>query len=268
MPYPRGKTICFIDNANIYRGVGKAGWRIDWKKLQEYIETGGPVWQTYLFGTAMMQTERDAPTTSSSEAFYHFVRSQLHWHVKLYEPRTYVSTCRNCQHTRSMIEEKGVDVGIATKMLILALNKGYDTAILMSGDGDLYECVHYILNLGIRVEIISWKDQLARELFDIASNVTYFDDIREDIELFRETRPDGRPEPRNDYRPEPRGDYRNDRGPEIRPGRPSYQEYRPDYRDYPPQSQYVNGDDYCDPEDPADLDDLEEQDDGPAPGNR
>ena len=259
MPYPRGKTISFIDNANIYRGVGKAGWRIDWKKLQEFIEKGGPVWQTYLFGTAMMQTERDAPTASSSEAFYHFVRSQLHWHVKLYEPRTYTTTCRNCQHTRSMIEEKGVDVGIATKMLILALNKGYDTAILMSGDGDLYECVHYILNLGIRVEIISWKDQLARELFDVASNVIYFDDIRDEIELFREPsrsdiRPDARPDTRND-RP---ADYRDGSGLLIRPPRSGYQDYRPEFnQDYPPQNQFAN-----------DSDELDDVDDGPAPGNR
>lgn len=262
MHYPRGKTICFIDNANIYRGVGKAGWRIDWKKLQEFIEKDGPVWQTYLFGTAMMPTDRDAGAPSSSEAFYHFVRSQLHWHVKLYEPRTYNTTCRSCQHTRSVFEEKGVDVGIATKMLILALNKGYDTAILMSGDGDLYECVHYILNLGIRVEIISWKDQLAKDMFDVASNVTYFDEIRDEIELVR----DGRPEPRGE-----RGERydRNDRsydrngngdgngdggyentGPDIRLGRPGYQEYRPE--DYQP----------------AYEDDDFDDDDGPAPGNQ
>ncbi|MCA1945133.1 MAG: NYN domain-containing protein [Desulfovibrio sp.] len=255
MPYPRGKTICFIDNANIYRGVGKAGWRIDWKKLQEFIEKGGPVWQTYLFGTDMTSPSGAEASPSSSDAFYHFVRSQLHWHVKLYEPRSYVTTCRNCQYTRSMLEEKGVDVGIATKMLILALNKGYDTAILMSGDGDLYECVHYILNLGIRVEIISWKDQLAREMFDIASNVTFFDDIRSEIELIREARPDTRPDYRND-----RGaDYANDRSLEIRPGRPNYQEYRPELN---------NGEEHAS----DDYDDLADsgyaEDDEPSPGNR
>lgn len=232
MTFNRGKTICFIDNANIYRGVGKAGWRIDWRKLQDYISKDGHVWQTYLFGTAMMPTERpDAAPGSSSDAFYHFVRSQLHWHVKLYEPRTFASTCRNCGHTRSAFEEKGVDVGIATKMLILALNKGYDTAILMSGDGDLYECVHYILNLGIRVEIISWRDQLAKEMFDIASNVTFFDEIRKEVELFRPERVD-----RQECRAEG-GEYRRD----FR-----QQDYRPDYtRDYgreiPPQRQYING---------------------------
>ena len=38
---PRGKTIVFMDNSNIFHGCKTAGWRIDAKKLMHLIEEEG-----------------------------------------------------------------------------------------------------------------------------------------------------------------------------------------------------------------------------------
>lgn len=34
----RGKTICFIDDANVYHGGRQAGWRVDWARFDKYLE--------------------------------------------------------------------------------------------------------------------------------------------------------------------------------------------------------------------------------------
>ncbi|MDR2185401.1 MAG: NYN domain-containing protein [Treponema sp.] len=44
---------------------------------------------------------------------------------------------------------------MATKMLILGINKAYDTVLLLSGDKDYLEMVAFLRNQGLRVEIIS-----------------------------------------------------------------------------------------------------------------
>ena len=174
----RGKTICFIDNTNIYHGVASAGWRIDWKKFQLQLEKEGQIWQTHLFASAMSNNGNEK---EGSEAFYHFCRKQLQWNVKLYIPKSNIDKCTSCGYTRQHYAEKGVDTGIVVGMLTMNFQNAYDTAVLVSGDSDLAECVNYIINTGKRVEVISWKNQLSKELADVASKITYIDDLKEDI---------------------------------------------------------------------------------------
>src|SRR5215208_1793062 len=47
----RGKTICFIDNANVFYGQQDSGWRIDWEKFIKHLEQDEPIWQTYFFAS-------------------------------------------------------------------------------------------------------------------------------------------------------------------------------------------------------------------------
>ena len=56
MPVQRGKTICFVDNSNVFGGQLAAGWRIDWQKFATHLDSTGPVWQTFFFAS-----EQDPP---------------------------------------------------------------------------------------------------------------------------------------------------------------------------------------------------------------
>jgi uncharacterized LabA/DUF88 family protein len=49
--------------------------------------------------------------------------------------------------------EKGVDIQVAVDMLQLAFNKAYDTAILVSGDGDFASVVQAVKGFGRRMEV-------------------------------------------------------------------------------------------------------------------
>ena len=82
-----------------------------------------------------------------------------------------------------MPTEKGVDVGLAIKMLTLGINRAYETAILVAGDRDYLETVQFLKGLGLRVEIIAWRKGLSSDLAAEASEpVTYLDDLRGKLE--------------------------------------------------------------------------------------
>jgi uncharacterized LabA/DUF88 family protein len=176
MTTSRGKTICFIDNANVFHGQQDCGWRIDWEKFLINLEQGEQVWQTYFFAS-----ETDPPREEASN-FYQFLKEQLRWEVIVYPLGRKTIKCENCNRTHTTLVEKGVDIGLATKMLMLAMNQAFETAILVSGDRDYLETVKYIKGMGLRVEVISWRSGLSDAMeAESSSPVVYLDNLKDKI---------------------------------------------------------------------------------------
>jgi uncharacterized LabA/DUF88 family protein len=174
----RGKTIVYIDNSNIFQGQRDKGWRIDAKKLIQEMEKNGKIWQTHFFAAVT-----DPPRFSQTE-FYKMLKEQLRWETHLFPLGTKSLYCKECNKTRKTFTEKGVDVAIATKMLAHAMNKAYETAILVSGDKDYLETVQIIKNLGLRVEVVSFRHSLSKDLANESSApVLFLDDVKKEIEF-------------------------------------------------------------------------------------
>lgn len=173
----RGRTICFIDNSNAFMGMLEKKWRVDWEKFEKKLEEKGEIWQTHFFAS------EDDPPRAIQTDFYRFLKDGLRWEPHLYDLGFKTIKCPLCRKTVTAKTEKGVDVGVATKMLTLGINKAYDTAILVSGDKDYLETVKFIKNLGLRVEVIGWKYSMSSELAqESSSEIIYFDDIKADVE--------------------------------------------------------------------------------------
>jgi uncharacterized LabA/DUF88 family protein len=93
-------------------------------------------------------------------------------------------TCKKCRDQRRVYTEKGIDVGLSTKLLLLAHNRAFETAILLSGDKDYLETVQAVKNMGLRVEIASWRNSLSSALGDESSSaVIFLDDLKNDIAM-------------------------------------------------------------------------------------
>lgn len=177
MAVARGKTICFIDNSNIFHGQQDAGWRIDWERFARLLEKDGELWQTYFFAS-----EHDPPLDSES-SFYQFLKEKLRWEINLYPLGKRTISCDTCSHSYTVPAEKGVDVGLATKMLTLGINQAYETAILVAGDRDYLETVKFIKGLGLRVEVIAWRSGLSNDLAaESSAPVIYFDELKQELE--------------------------------------------------------------------------------------
>lgn len=176
MATARGKTICFIDNANIFHGQQDAGWRIDWQKFAQHLGREEEIWQTYFFASA-----QDPPQPTEA-GFYQFLKEQLRWEVAIYPLGQKTFNCPNCDCKHTTPAEKGVDVGLATKMLMLGINQAYETAILVAGDRDYLETIKFLKGLGLRVEVMAWRDGLSQALAaESSAPVVYLDGLKKEL---------------------------------------------------------------------------------------
>jgi uncharacterized LabA/DUF88 family protein len=174
----RGRTIAFVDNSNVFHGQLNAKWRLDVQKLQSYLERDGEIWQTFFFASV------DDPPRYQQTAFYGFIKNQMRWQVVLYKLGYKTIRCQRCGDARRVPVEKGVDVGLATKILTLANNRAFDTALLVAADKDYLETVRAVKNNGLRVEIIAWRGTISPEMeAESSKSVVYFDDLRREIEM-------------------------------------------------------------------------------------
>jgi uncharacterized LabA/DUF88 family protein len=174
----RGRTILFVDNSNVFKGSQNAGWRIDAKKLFQKLEEGGKIWQTFFFAAV------SEPPRYQQTNFYKMLKQDLHFEMIVLPLGKRTINCGKCGDRRIVYTEKGVDVALATKLLVLSNNRAFDTAILLSGDKDYLEIVKEVKSKGLRVEVVAWRGGLSHELADESSSeIIYLDDIRNDIEL-------------------------------------------------------------------------------------
>jgi uncharacterized LabA/DUF88 family protein len=63
------------------------------------------------------------------------------------------------------------------------MNQAYETALLVSGDRDYLETVAYLKSIGLRVEVVAWRDNLSDALAaESSAPVVYLDALRDDIQ--------------------------------------------------------------------------------------
>lgn len=177
MAYPRGRTICFIDNSYIFRGSYKHQWRVDFRKLIETLSTPGAVWQTYFFAS-----EEDPPNSDQTN-LYKYLKMALHFEVNLYPLRKRQMRCNNCGNEWSSYSEKAAAIGMATTLVSLGYNNAFDSAVLVTGDSDFLEPIRTVKSLGKRVELAAWRDSIAQDLeMEASANIFYLDEHRRALE--------------------------------------------------------------------------------------
>jgi uncharacterized LabA/DUF88 family protein len=77
-------------------------------------------------------------------------------------------------------KKANLDVEIAVDLL--KLTGSYDTAVLVSGDGDLAYAVNAVSYQGVRVEVVSLRSMTSDSLINVADCYIDLDSIRETIQ--------------------------------------------------------------------------------------
>lgn len=80
-------------------------------------------------------------------------------------------TCYACDKLFLYKYEKGVDVALAAQLVIIGgQSSGLDRIILMAGDGDYKQALHYVRrDVGRDVQLVSWRRPLSGELRKLAN---------------------------------------------------------------------------------------------------
>lgn len=137
------KVTFFIDGANLLHGLTQDFNRIDvdFEVLVNKLLGKRDLSRVYYY-TALPNQSRDPERYTKQQKFHAALQRKPYFRVVLgrLEPRngSYI--------------EKGVDIALAIDLLDLAYHNTYDTAIIISGDGDFSRAVEIVQRMGKHVE--------------------------------------------------------------------------------------------------------------------
>ncbi|MBX3139670.1 MAG: NYN domain-containing protein [Trueperaceae bacterium] len=167
---PAERVAIFIDGSNLYNGMREnlRNTRVNLAELINQLLRDRPLFRTYYYN-APLTDDYDEELREGQQRFFDSLRRI-----------PYVTVRFGKLHRRpdgSMVE-KGIDVAIAVEALSLAYEDAYDTALLVSGDGDYVELVEAVKRRGKHVECAMFRNQSAGTLLehvDIFQNLDELD---------------------------------------------------------------------------------------------
>ncbi|MBT4513910.1 MAG: NYN domain-containing protein, partial [Chloroflexi bacterium] len=164
------RIMVFIDGSNLYHVLGEVCGRHDlnFGKFAEKIAGDRDLVRTYYYNIRQ-DSERDPNVATEQGKFL-----QTMYDTPYLEVRMGVSK----RHGETMVE-KGVDVFMATDLVAFAFMDLYDTAIVVSGDGDFFPAIQTAKNQGKHIEVAAFDNNLSSEAGNVADaviklNKTYF----------------------------------------------------------------------------------------------
>ena len=158
----RGRVAIFIDGSNLFYAALQLGIEIDYSKLL-YRLTGGSRLLRSFFYTGVDRTNE------KQQGFLLWMRRN-----------GYRVIAKDLVQLPDGSKKANLDVEIAVDMM--ALVGSYDTAILVSGDGDLAYAVDAVSYRGARVEVVSLRSMTSDSLINVADRYIDLDQIKEDIQ--------------------------------------------------------------------------------------
>ena len=150
---PVERVAVFIDGSNFYHAVKdqRGSARVDFEYLVECLVDGRELVRAYYYNA--LPREGDVPEEQyiQQRNFFESINRLPYFEVKL----GYIDRGN----------QKGVDVQLVTDMILGAVRDNYDTAVIVSGDGDFAIPAQAVKEMGKHVEhafFSGWGKQLIR----------------------------------------------------------------------------------------------------------
>ncbi len=157
------RVAIFIDGSNLYHALEENCGRMD-LEFQAFINTltdGRYLHRAYYYNILQ-----------DSERRGHAFQEQGKFLATLYNTPYLEVRLGTSKYRGDMLVEKGIDIMIATDILLFAWRDLYDSAILVSGDGDFAYALQAVKNFGKHTEVVSFPGNLSYELSQTADVLT------------------------------------------------------------------------------------------------
>ena len=132
----------YVDGFNLFYGLRAKGWRryywLDLHRLAKNLLRPGQRLEAVRYFTARVENDPRDPGKQARQNTYLEALATLpnmYIHYGYFQSKSH--QCYRCGATWRTYEEKMTDVNIAVELLRDAQDNAFDSAILMSGDGDL-----------------------------------------------------------------------------------------------------------------------------------
>ncbi len=138
----------FIDGSNLYHSLKQYFNRTDlvFDRLCDKVVDGRRLVRNYYYNAAVDQTKEPA-RYRDQQRFFQMVKTLPYFELRLGR------LVYQQGWPAAAPYEKGIDVQIATDMLVHAVRDNYDVAILVSGDNDFTGALQALKDLGKNVEV-------------------------------------------------------------------------------------------------------------------
>lgn len=149
----------FIDGSNLYHALRENTSRTDLNFAEFVKKLCGPrrLYRTYYYNVLQEQSLYPDGHREQQE-FLDAMRKTPYLEVRL-------------GHTKlrqGIPVEKGIDIMLATDLLLYGFQRLYDTAILVSGDGDFAYALQTAKNMGKHVEVAYFERNVSKDLQEVA----------------------------------------------------------------------------------------------------
>ncbi|MCX6818565.1 MAG: NYN domain-containing protein [Candidatus Aenigmarchaeota archaeon] len=169
------RVAIFIDGSNFYHSVNDTllihDNQIDFTKLIELLKKGRMLIGAYYYN-APLDRSYNFEIYRKQQKFFSELRKIPGFHVVL-------CNMRKIKRPDGKLEfaVKGDDIHLATDMLSMAYENVYDTAVLVSGDGDFVPAITRVQKLGKKVENAYFSVSRSDFLRSVCNYSIILDDI-------------------------------------------------------------------------------------------
>ena len=150
------RVAIFIDGSNFYHALkdnfGRAD--LDFEVLDSKLRGGRRLIRIYYYNVPVDQ-RREPQRYADQRKFF----------ARMHQTPCLTLKLGRLVYRGDVPIEKGVDVRLATEMLNLAWKDVYDTAIIVTGDGDFADAVELVKELGKHVENAFTRKGLSQDLY-------------------------------------------------------------------------------------------------------
>jgi uncharacterized LabA/DUF88 family protein len=166
------KVIVYIDGFNLYFGLKSRGWQrflwLDLSKMSQSLLKPNQTLVRVKYFTSRIRLPHDKAIRQNT--FLEALETLPNVDIFYGNYQINKRTCRNRGAIDRVKSEKMTDVNIATEMLTDAFQNKFDTALLISGDGDLTTPVKRIAQaVGKRIVLVYPPDRRSFALEAVAS---------------------------------------------------------------------------------------------------
>jgi len=161
------RVAIFIDGSNLIHALQQDFNRIDvdFELMANKLLAGRSLTRVYYY-TALPNQGRDPERYKKQQKFLNALQRKPYFAVVL---------GRLELRPNGIYVEKGVDISLAIDLLDLAYHNTYDTAILITGDGDFSRAVEIVQRMGKHVENAISRSCLSNHLQQTCDRTTIFD---------------------------------------------------------------------------------------------
>ncbi|MHC5737129.1 LabA-like NYN domain-containing protein [Nostoc sp.] len=154
----RGRVAIFIDGLSLFHTALQLGIEIDYVKLLCHLTNGSRLLRAFFYTGVDLSNEKQ-------QGFLLWMRRN-----------GYRVVAKELVLPAENFKKSNLNVEIAVDMITLA--PYYDTAVLVSGDGDLAYAVNAVSRMGVRVEVVSLQTTTSESLIDVADCFIDLDSIK------------------------------------------------------------------------------------------